>query len=107
MTVRWSHTAYECLGEIEAFVALDDPAAAVRLTDRLIERTKPLADQSRMGREIPELPGAGLLELVEGNYRIMYGVGRGEVAVLVVIEGHRLLPADLLHQALPEDGPPG
>ncbi len=70
----------------------DDPVAAVALTTRLIGRGESLARFPRRGRRVPELPGSGLRELVEGHYRLVYRERAGRVEILTVFEGHRLPP---------------
>ena len=58
--------------EIERFVARDDPRAAARLVDKLIDRGDALAEHPERGRRLPELPESGLRELIVGNYRLVY-----------------------------------
>lgn len=97
MKVRWTHQAFLRLAEIEDFIARDNPEAAARLVDRIIDRGAALVDQPLRGRLLPELPGTGLRELILDNYRIVYRVEGDEVLVLTVFEGHRLLPKEDLH----------
>jgi plasmid stabilization system protein ParE len=47
---------------------------ASRLVDRLIDRGEALAAHPDKGRRLREMPGAGLRELIVGNYRIVYRV---------------------------------
>ena len=94
MKIVWTDQAYRRLAEIEDFVARDRPEAAERLVARLIDRADVLAYQPSLGRALPELPGSGLRELVEGNYRIVYRLREGEVEILTVFEGHRRLPVN-------------
>ena len=96
MRVIWTEQAWERLLEIERFVARDDPRAAARLVDRLIDRGDALAEHPDRGRRLPELPNSGLRELVIGNYRIVYRRTPSAVVVLTVFEGHRLLRPDEL-----------
>jgi plasmid stabilization system protein ParE len=90
--VRWTEQALERLADIEEFVASADPTAAIALTTRLIARGESLAKYPRRGRRMPELPGSGLREVVDGHYRIVYPVHAGRVEILTVFEGHRLPP---------------
>ena len=94
MKIVWTDQAYRRLAGIEDFVARDRPEAAERLVARLIDRADVLAYQPSLGRALPELPGSGLRELVEGNYRIVYRLREGEVEILTVFEGHRRLPVN-------------
>lgn len=92
MKVRWTEQALERLADIEAYVAAADPTAAIALTRRLIGRGESLAKYPRRGRRVPELPGSGLREVVDGHYRIVYRVQAGQVEIVTVFEGHRLPP---------------
>jgi plasmid stabilization system protein ParE len=105
MRVVWAEQAWQRLAEIEAFIAKDDPAAASRLVDGLIERGDALSDHPDRGRRLPELPESGLRELVVGNYRLVYRRSSKLIEVLTVFEGHRLLRCEELSDRLPRGGP--
>ena len=92
MRVRWTEQAFARLTDIEDYVAADSPAAAQRLTARLVHRVNTLARTPNLGRRVPELPGSDLRELIEGNYRIVYRVRSPRVEILTVFEGHRPFP---------------
>jgi addiction module RelE/StbE family toxin len=96
MKVVWTEQALERLIEIERFVSRDDPKAAARLVDTLIDRGDSLTRYPRRGRRLPELPESGLRELVVDNYRIVYRRTPKTVEVLTVFERHRLLRSDEL-----------
>ena len=96
MKVTWTEQAGERLLEIERFVTRDDPRAAARLVDKLIERGDALAEHPERGRRVPELPESGLRELIIDNYRLVYRRTAKAVEVLTVFEGHRLLRPDEL-----------
>jgi toxin ParE1/3/4 len=91
MRVVWTEQACTRLADIEAYIARDNPAAASKLVDRLIDRGEALASHPDKGRRLREMRGAGLRELIVGNYRIVYRVTTDSVEVLTVFEGHRLL----------------
>jgi len=96
MKVVWTEQAWERLLAIERFIGRDDPRAATRFVDKLIERGDGLVDHPEQGRRLSELPESGLRELIVGNYRIVYRRMRESVEVLTVFEGHRLLRIDEL-----------
>jgi len=96
MKVTWTEQAWERLLEIERFVARDDPRAAARLVDKLIDRGDALAEHPERGRRLPELPESGLRELIVHNYRIVYRRTPKAVEMLTIFEGHRLLRPDEL-----------
>jgi plasmid stabilization system protein ParE len=47
-----------------------------------------------MGRTVPELPGTGLREIIEGRYRIVYRIKAKGIQIITVFEGHRQFPAE-------------
>ena len=96
MKASWTEQAWERLLEVERFVARDDPRAAARLVNRLIDRGDGLAEYPERGRRLPELLESGLRELIVDNYRIVYRRTSRAVEVLTVFEGHRLLRPDEL-----------
>ena len=96
MKVIWTEQAWERLLEIERFIARDEPRAAARLVDMLIDRGDALTDHPELGRRLPELPESGLRELIVDNYRLVYRRTPKAVEVLTVFEGHRLLRLDEL-----------
>jgi plasmid stabilization system protein ParE len=91
MRVLWTEQALSRLAESEDFVSTDNPATAVKLTSRLVDRGESLARLSHRGRRLPEMPSSPLRELVEGNYRIVYRIKRNTIEILTVFEGHRRL----------------
>lgn len=82
------------LAEIQDFIARANPDAAERLVDRIVERGEGLSKFPEMGRMVPELPGTGIREIIEGHYRIVYRVQAKVVQVLTVFEGHRQFPLE-------------
>ena len=76
------------------FIAQDDPVAADRHLRRLIARADVLTEFPSFGRQLPELRGTDLRELVEGNDRLVYRVRGQTIEVLTVFEGHHLLPVE-------------
>jgi toxin ParE1/3/4 len=91
MRVVWTEQAFLRLAEIEDFVSRDNPQAAVKLVTRLIDKAGALTKFPQMGRQVPEIPGSDLRELIDGNYRIVYRI-RKNVEIITVFEAHRLLP---------------
>jgi toxin ParE1/3/4 len=94
MRVVWTEQAFLRLAEIEDFISIDNPPAAIRLIARLMEKAEALVEFPQMGRQVPEAPGSNLRELIEGNYRIVYRVQHRVVEIITVFEAHRLLPDD-------------
>ncbi len=94
MKVIWTEQALARLIEIQDFIARANPDAADRLVHRIVERGEGLARFPEMGRTVPELPGTGIREVIEGRYRIVYRIHARGIEVLTVFEGHRQLPVE-------------
>jgi addiction module RelE/StbE family toxin len=94
MRVAWTEQAFLRLAEIEDFIGKDNPPAALKLISRLIEKAEALTKFPQIGRQVPEVPGGDLRELIEGNYRIVYRVRNRVIQIITVFEAHRLLPDD-------------
>jgi len=93
MKVFWTVEARERLAEIYAYVARDNPVAAEHLVLLLCDSAEPLSVHPRMGRVVPEWGREDLRERVIDAYRLVYRLREdvGEIHVLTVFEGHRLL----------------
>ena len=52
--IVWSQTAVEDLRQIVQFIALDDPAAAVNLANRILSRIEQAAEFPLSSRAVPE-----------------------------------------------------
>lgn len=91
MKVVWTATAVARLEAIQDYIATDDPDAALRFIDELLEVGETLSDSPRRGRAVPELPASGLREVVHRRYRIIYRVAKARIEILTVFEGHRRL----------------
>ena len=94
MKVIWTEQALARLTEIQDFIARANLNAAERLVRRIVERGEGLSKFPEMGRMVPELPGTGIREIIEGRYRIVYRVQAKAVQVLTVFEGHRQFPSE-------------
>jgi toxin ParE1/3/4 len=94
LKVIWTEQALERLIEIQDFIARANADAAERLVRRIAERGDGLSKFPEMGRAVPELPGTGIREIIEGHYRIVYRIQTRVVQVLTVFEGHRQFPTD-------------
>jgi toxin ParE1/3/4 len=64
--------AIEDLRDIVLYVALDDSERARAFGNLLLDRALAVGDFPEMGRMVPEFRDAGLRELVQGSYRIIY-----------------------------------
>ena len=66
----------------------------LNVVDRLFTAAERLERFPASGRSLPELPGAPLREIIDGNYRIVYRVREDAVEILTVFDGHRRIPED-------------
>ncbi len=71
-------------------VALENPAAADRLIDRIVSRCRDLAEHPRLGQAHPDIaPDAQML--VVGDYLVLYRIQSGNVEAVRVVRGARRL----------------
>lgn len=70
----WTPLAREDLREIVRYIAHDDPAAALRVGERILNSVEPLKSLPKLGRKVPERRDETIREIVRGNYRIIYKV---------------------------------
>jgi plasmid stabilization system protein ParE len=94
MKIRWMPQALRDLEAIRRFIARDSPAAARRWVARLQDRAGAAASAPLAGRVVPEFDRADVREVFLSSYRIVYRVIGGEMHVLTVFEGHRLMRRD-------------
>lgn len=87
--VRWTRLALADLVAIRDFVALDDPAVAEALIDRLREAVDRLEGFPESGRLVPERRAQGYREVILRPYRLVYSLTQDEVHVLRVWHGRR------------------
>ena len=95
MKLRWTSRARRDLLGITAFIAADNRTAARKWVKQIREQARRSVDFPLSGRMVPEYGRADLREFVVGNFRIVYRVLQDEVHVLLVFEGHRLMPETL------------
>ncbi|MCF6335934.1 MAG: type II toxin-antitoxin system RelE/ParE family toxin [Spirochaetales bacterium] len=90
MKIRFLISAMEDMRSIKAYIARDNPEAAVRMIKRIKAAVKHLGKFPNSGRIIPESNIPQLREIIVSNYRIMYQVSESAINVFAVYEGHRL-----------------
>ena len=78
------------LDEIWLSVALDSPAAADRLIDRILERCLSLEEFPHLGPARPEI-GAGARALTVGDYLVLYRISDAGPEIVRVVHGARRL----------------
>lgn len=86
--VIWSHHSKGWLKEIHDYIAKDNPEAARRTVDGIVERAKVLASFPEVGQPYPKQPGRGIRVLLYGHYRIAYLITKErDIRVLGVYHG--------------------
>ncbi len=90
----WTRRAEADLVAIDDYISANNPVAAARWIEKLMARAQEAALSPLSGRVVPELGVRSIREVLVRNYRIVYRIHQGEVQVLTVFEGHRLLRAE-------------
>ncbi|HBI20309.1 MULTISPECIES: type II toxin-antitoxin system RelE/ParE family toxin [unclassified Brevundimonas] len=88
MRVDWTDEALADLLDAYAFIAADNPSAAERVQDRLIEAARTLSDMPNRGREGRQA-GTRELTVLGTPYLIVYAVGDEAVTILRLWHGAR------------------
>ena len=96
MKIYWTQESLLNIQEIEDFISLDNPNAAIKFTDKLISLVEALIDFPNKGRIVPELSIDQIREILHKNYRIVYLIKKNSIDILTVFEGHKLLDKDNL-----------
>ena len=89
--VIWTEPALNDLDAIADYIALDDPAAARELVQRIFKRVEHLIAHPDSGSKPQELRGWRYRQIVEPPCRIFYRRDRDRVYVLYVMRGERRL----------------
>ncbi len=94
--VIWTEPALSDLEAIADYIALDNPAAARALVQRVFEHVGQLAEHPLSGPKLLEFKGWRYRQIVEPPCRAIYRHERGRVHILHVVRGERLLDQALL-----------
>ncbi|SDJ09082.1 type II toxin-antitoxin system RelE/ParE family toxin [Billgrantia gudaonensis] len=94
--VIWTEPALQELDAIAEYIALDNPAAARHVVERVFETTERLEDFPHSGRIPPELPDSVYREIVTPPCRIFYREDERRVLILYVLREERQLRAYML-----------
>jgi toxin ParE1/3/4 len=94
--VTWADPALNDLDAIAEYIALDNPAAASKLVEEIMNRVDQLTDFPHSGRIPPELPDSVYRELIVPPCRIFYRGDSDHVFILHVMREERQLRRFLL-----------
>lgn len=89
MRLIWSPLADAQVDDAVAYIAADDPAAALAWLERMLERVRSLADYPGSGRMVPELQREDVRELIVPPYRVMYRRTADAVEIAAIRHGAR------------------
>lgn len=95
MKVYWTQNAIRHLTNIYEYIALNSPTYAIRMVDRITQRSEQISTQPFSGRKVPEYETEDIRELIEKPYRIIYRLKQDQIEVLAVIHGAQLLPEEI------------
>jgi addiction module RelE/StbE family toxin len=94
--IVWTEPALSDLEAIADYIALDNPAAASALVQRVFAHVSQLAEHPLSGSKLPELEGWRYRQIIEPPCRAIYRHEKGKVHILHVVRGERLLDQALL-----------
>ena len=97
MTLHWSARALARLNQIHAHIAQDNPSAALRTVQQIVRRAGQIVQFPSSGRRVADYARDDVRELIEGQYRIVYRLGKDHVEILTVKHAAQRLPANLRH----------
>ena len=89
--VIWTEPALNDLDAIADYIALDNPAAARRLVQKIFRHVGQLADHPRSGSKPPELKDWRYRQIVEPPCRVFYRQEGTRLLILYVMRSERLL----------------
>ena len=92
MKVHWTKNALEHLVNIFEYIAINSPAYAKGMVDKITRRSEQIAEQPFSGRKVPEYDAKDIREIIEKPYRIIYRIKPNRIDVLAVIHGAQPLP---------------
>lgn len=94
MTIIWSPRAIEHLSHLRSYIARDNPNAANRLADTLLEAVERLAERPNLGR-VGRVAGTRELVVPGTPYVIPYRVRGDRLEVIAVFHGRQKWPKRL------------
>ncbi len=101
--VIWASVAKDDLARIIEYIAIDNPANALKVLNKLKEKAAYLYHLPKRGQIIPELQEYGIYqyrELIVAPWRMMYRVQEDKVYVLAVLDSRQNIEDILLKRVL-------
>lgn len=72
--IVWSQTSVEDLKGIVQYIALDDPDAAAKLADHIVQRIETASELPFSNRAVPEKDDQSIREAILKPYRLIYQI---------------------------------
>jgi len=90
--ILWADVAKQDLIDIIEYIAIDNPANALKILQKIKKMASALYSLPERGRVVPELQDQGILiyrEIVTAPWRIIYRISDKNVYVLSVLDARR------------------
>ena len=87
----WSPEALEDVEHIATYIARDSEWYAQAVARRVVDAAETLTQLPSRGRVVPEVQREEFREIFVYSYRLIYWVETGQVTIIAVVHGHRLL----------------
>jgi toxin ParE1/3/4 len=94
LRIRWTERAVRNLDAVEAFIAQDDPEAAVRTVVTVVHAVERLAGLPNLGRP-GRVPATRELVIAGTPFLVPYRVRRKVIEILGVFHGAMKWPAEI------------
>ena len=101
--IVWAGVAESDLTRIIEYIAVDNPSNALKILDKLIQKSANLHQSPRRGRIVPELREYGIYqyrELIVVPWRSIYRIQENRVFVLAILDSRRNVEDILLERIL-------
>jgi addiction module RelE/StbE family toxin len=82
--IIWTKLALADLDSIYDFIAKESPFYAQKTIEQFLSRVEMLSEFPEIGRQVPEYMKKEIREIIEGNYRLFYKVGKKGVYIIRV-----------------------
>jgi len=92
MRVCWTENAIDHLTNIYEYITFNSPTYGRRMIDKITRRTEQISEHALSGRKVPEYNAEDIREVIEKPYRIIYRIKPGQIDIIAVIHGARLMP---------------
>ncbi|MEN8244619.1 MAG: type II toxin-antitoxin system RelE/ParE family toxin [Thermodesulfobacteriota bacterium] len=101
--IEWAHIAENDLKEIIDYIAIDNPANALKVFKEIKNKAAGLYTMPERCRIVPELKAQGIAqyrELIISPWRIMFRIAETKVYVLSVLDSRRNVEDILLKRLI-------